>query len=157
MGPDVVHDPATVDELRRHEQFIDDWFATELAELPVLIDVSRDADIPYRWYVRLRGEERDVTAIWFTLGQRTLKYESYVLPSPEEQREQVFEFLLRQNYNLVGAQFGIGPEDAIFLSGEIPVHALDADELDRIVGSIYEYVERYFRTALRMGFGSRLK
>ncbi|MFT5530327.1 MAG: hypothetical protein ACI91O_000335 [Candidatus Poriferisodalaceae bacterium] len=152
----MVHDPASATDLERWGLFLDDWFATELSELPVLLDVTRDAERSNRWYVRLRGEERDVTAIWFTLGQRTLKYESYVLPSPEEKREQFFELALRQNYSLVGVQFGIGPEDALFLTGELPLHALDGDELDRIVGSIYEYVERFFRPLLRLGFGSRL-
>ena len=37
-----------------------------------------------RWYVRLKGDEKDHITIWFTLGQRTLHYETYVLPAPEE-------------------------------------------------------------------------
>ena len=46
-------------------------------------------------------------------------------------------------------------EDAIFLRGELPLAALDEDELDRIVGSIYAYVEQCFRGLLRLGFASR--
>ena len=80
------------------EQMIDEWFAQQKAELPILLDVSRDEDIPRRWYARLKGEERDVTTVWLTLGQRTLKYETYFLPWPETNREQLFELLLRRNY-----------------------------------------------------------
>ena len=70
-------------------------------------------------------------------------------------REQLFELLLRRNYDLVGAQFGIGPEEAIFLTGELPFHAVDEDELDRILGSIWDFVERYWRAALKIGFANR--
>ena len=70
-------------------------------------------------------------------------------------REQLFELLLRRNYDLVGAQFGIGPEEAIFLTGELPFHAVDEDELDRILGSIWDFVERYWRPALKLGFANR--
>jgi|TARA_B100001105_G_scaffold131758_1_gene105501 hypothetical protein len=153
----VTRDAATQDELDTLEQLIDKWLEAQRQELPILRDVLRDDEVPRRWYVRLEGETRDVTTVWFTLGQRTLKYETYFLPAPENNKEQVFELLLRRNYELVGAQFGIGPEEAIFLTGELPFHAVDEHELDRILGSIWEFVERYWSTALRIGFANRLK
>ena len=88
------------------------------------------------------------------MGQRTLKYETYFLPWPETNREQLFELLLRRNYDLVGAQFGIGPEEAIFLTGELPFQSVDGDELDRVLGSIWEFVERYWSAALKIGFAN---
>ena len=151
----VTHEPATPGELDTLEQLIDTWFAKQKHELPILLEVDRDDDIPRRWYVRLEGEARDVTTVWFTLGQRTLKYETYFLPAPEDDREKLFELLLRRNYELVGAQFGIGPEDAIFLTGEIPFHAVDQHELDRILGSVWEFVERHWKAAMRIGFANR--
>jgi len=153
----VTRDVARPDELDALEQVIDDWFRRQQKELPILLDVARDEDIERRWYARLEGEERDVTTVWLTLGQRTLKYETYFLPYPDDNKEELFELLLRRNYDLVGAQFGIGPEHAIFLTGELPFHAVDEDELDRILGTIWEYVERYWRAALKMGFASQLK
>ncbi len=153
----MTRDAATQDELDTLEQLIDKWLEAQRQELPILRDVLRDDEVPRRWYVRLEGETRDVTTVWFTLGQRTLKYETYFLPAPENNKEQVFELLLRRNYELVGAQFGIGPEEAIFLTGELPFHAVDEHELDRILGSIWEFVERYWSTALRIGFANRLK
>ena len=119
---------------------------------PLLIDVTRDDEIQRRWYVRLAGESRDVIAVWLTLRQRTLAYETYVLPSPPHRPEEVADFVLRRNYSLVGAQYGIGAEDALFLTGELPTHCVDEDELDRIVGSLWAYVERDFTTLLRLGF-----
>ena len=153
----MTREAATQDELDALEQLIDKWLETQKQELPILREVVRDADIPRRWYVRLEGEARDVSTVWFTLGQRTLKYETYFLPAPENNREKLFELLLRRNYDLVGAQFGIGPEEAIFLTGELPFHAVDEHELDRILGSIWEFVERHWSAALRIGFTERLK
>jgi hypothetical protein len=153
----VTREAATQDELDALEELIDKWLETQKQELPILREVVRDADIPRRWYVRLEGEARDVSTVWLTLGQRTLKYETYFLPAPENNREKLFELLLRRNYELVGAQFGIGPEEAIFLTGELPFHAVDEHELDRILGSIWEFVERHWSAVLRIGFTERLK
>ena len=42
----------------------------------------------------------------------------------------------------------------MFLVGQLPVDALDEGELDRILGSMFAYVEQFFRPALRIGFAS---
>jgi len=144
-------------ELARVEDVVDAWLANELLSNDAIVDVTRDVEVDRRWYVRLAGDERDFTTIWFTLGQRTLKYESYVLAAPEENHAGLYEFLLRQNFRLVGVRFAIGSEDAIFLTGESPILAVDGDELDRIVGTIFEAVERFFKPMLRIGFASRFK
>jgi hypothetical protein len=108
-----------------------------------------------RWYVRMRGEEKEFTTVWITLGQRTLKYETYVMPAPEENAEQLYEYLLRRNESLVGAHFSIGIEDAMFLRGEMPLRLVDEAELDRMIGTLYATVERIFPVIIRIGFASR--
>jgi hypothetical protein len=108
-----------------------------------------------RWYVRMRGEEKEFTTVWITLGQRTLKYETYVMPAPEENAEQLYEHLLRRNESLVGAHFSIGIEDAMFLRGEMPLRMVDEAELDRVIGTLYATVERIFPVIIRIGFASR--
>jgi hypothetical protein len=108
-----------------------------------------------RWYVRMRGEEKEFTTVWITLGQRTLKYETYVMPAPEENAEQLYENLLRRNESLVGAHFSIGIEDAMFLRGEMPLRMVDEAELDRVIGTLYATVERVFPVIIRIGFASR--
>ena len=75
--------------------------------------------------------------IWFTLRQRTLHYETYVMPAPEENHAAFYEHLLRRNLKLYGAAFAIGDEDAVFLVGQLANAAVDDDELDRILGSLY--------------------
>jgi len=46
----------------------------------------------------------------------------------------------------------IGDEHAIFLAGSLPLHAVTDADLDRVLGSMWAYVERIFRPALRIGF-----
>jgi hypothetical protein len=109
-----------------------------------------------RWYVRLRGEEKEHITVWLTLGQRTLRYEAYVLPAPRDNVAAVYELVLRRNDRLVGAHFAIGVEDAIFLRGELPLASLDEAELDRVIGSLYQYVEANFPALIRLAFASQL-
>jgi Putative bacterial sensory transduction regulator len=139
------------------ERAVDSWLASARADNEVISSIDRDAEVPRRWYVRMRGEEKDVTAVWLTLGQRTLRYETYVMPAPEENHAEFYEHLLRRNDHLVGAHFSIGAEEAVFLRGELPVDALDGAELDRVLGTLYATVERCFRPALAIGFASRLR
>jgi hypothetical protein len=110
-----------------------------------------------RWFIRLAGEEKQVTTIWFHLRERTLHFETQFMPSPEENREQLFEYLLRLNNKLFGVRFSIGDEDAVYLMGQLPWSAVDEDELDRIVGSAYSYTEQWFRPAMRIGYESKFK
>lgn len=108
-----------------------------------------------RWYVRMKGESKDFITVWVTLGQRTLRYETYVMPAPEENVEVFNENLLRRNDALIGAHFSIGDEDAVFLRGDLPLSGLTQQELDRIIGSMYAYTEQAFRPLLYIGFASR--
>ncbi|MBJ7486770.1 MAG: YbjN domain-containing protein [Ilumatobacteraceae bacterium] len=105
--------------------------------------------------MRMRGEEKDFTTIWLLLGQRTLRYETYVMPAPEENAQELYEFALRQNERITGAHFSIGIEDALFLRGELPLGVLTESELDRIIGTMYATVERFFPMLIRTGFATR--
>jgi hypothetical protein len=141
------------------ERRIDEWLAKMSAGDRAIVTVDRAAagdvaDGSARWYVRMRGEEKEFTTLWLTLGQRTLRYETYVMPAPQENAAEVYEQALRRNERLVGAHFSIGVEDALFLRGELPLSALTEAELDRIVGSVYAYVEAAFPSLIRLGFAS---
>ena len=148
------HDEVSLDAL---QLTIDGWLERFSTDNPVIaaVDRAEPGDNERRWFVRMKGEEKDFTTIWLTLGQRTLKYETYFMPAPEENAVQLYEHLMRRNDKLVGAHFSIGLENAVYLRGELPIVALDAEEFDRILGSVYVYVEQYFPTAIRIGFASR--
>ncbi len=145
--------PADLDDLA---QRIDGWLEELRAENPLIEAIDRDDTGERRWFVRLAGEERDHTTVWLHLRQRMLHHESYVLPTPVDDPAGFYEHLLRRNLHLRGVAFAIGDEDANYLIGEIPHAGLGRDDIDRILALHHEAVERCFRPALRLGFGSLL-
>ena len=148
--------PTSTEGLAELDAQIDAWLARQLEENPVVVAVERDEESgERRWFVRVHGEEKDVFTIWFHLRQRTLHYETYVMPAPEENHAALYEHLLRRNLRLYGAAFAIGEEDAVFLVGQLDNRAIIDDELDRILGSMYAWVEQYFRPAMRIGYATR--
>ena len=152
----MTAEPLAAEELDALSALIDEWAAAELAANPVVIAVEFDP-AERRWFVRVTGEEKDVSTIRLTLRQRTLHHETFVLPAPDENQARFYDYLLRRNHEMYGLAFEIGEEDGVFLAGQIDGRAVTEDELDRILGSTYVAVERCFPQALRIGFAASLR
>jgi len=135
---------------------IDAWAERQLAKGEALLAAERqevtDRTASHRWYLRFRGEEKDVITLWLTLRQRTLHHEAQFMPAPEENVAEVYQYLLRCNSDLYGMSFCLGPEDAVYLVVKVPASQLDDDELDRIAGSSLLYVDDHFPTAMTLGY-----
>jgi Putative bacterial sensory transduction regulator len=149
-------DIASPEERAACDAVIQHWSAARLAEGSAVVAVDRQPEAG-RWYLRLRGEEKDFVTVWLTVRQRTLHHEAQVMPAPEVNVEATFEYLLRRNVDLYQMRFALGAEDAVYLVGEIPVNSVTDDELDRIVGSSLAYVDEYFPTAMSIGFAGRYR
>lgn len=147
--------PSSPEELDVLEARIDEFLTRQLEDNEVVRALDRGEPGQRRWYLRLAGEAKPTFTIWFTLGQRTLSFETYVIPAPEENHLAFYEHLLRRNARMFGVAFALGEEDAVFLMGQLANPEIDDEALDRVVGSIYAYVEQYFLPAMRLGFASR--
>ena len=151
--------PATPDELDALEAAIDAWLEAEAADNPMIDAVEKGERVTGHqqrlWYVRLLGEEKDVWTAYWTINQRTFRFETFLMPAPEENEREFYEHLLVRNRDLTGMNLEIGDEHAIFLAGSLPIAAVTDAELDRVLGSMWAYVEKVFRPALRIGFASR--
>jgi len=145
--------PSSPEQLAALSARIEAWLTTQLAENPLVQGVARDGQ-ERRWVIRVAGEEKAISALWLALGQRSLSYETYLMPAPQENHAQLFEHLLRRNHGLRGVSLSIGPEDAVYLVGNVPNQWVDEVELDRVLGTLYQAVELFFRPALRIGFAS---
>ena len=148
--------PASAEELDVLRSLIAAWAEEELRTNPLLVNVEWIPD-DRRWLVRLRGEDKAIITVWLTLRERTLHYETYFMPAPEEDIARCWEYLLRLNARLYAMRFAIGAEDAVYLVGQLPLKAIDVEALDHIIGSAYAYTEQYFRAALAIGFGSQVR
>ena len=108
----------------------------------------------YHWLVRLKGEERPVITIWFSLRQRTVHVETEVMPAPEENLEQLYHFVLAKNAVLREVHLAIGPEDGIYLMAHVPIAEVTVERLDELVGATLTYVDEIFPTIMAMGLPS---
>ena len=113
-------------------------------------------DVEGRWAVRMRQETRDATTVWFDVGERSLSFEAYVLPEPLAPAEVHRQAMIR---NLRGWRcfFATDAENAIVLRGRLSAEQVSLEELDRVLGEIYETIELAFRPMVRAGFPSREK
>jgi hypothetical protein len=122
-----------------------------VATQPWVQTVEYDAEIP-RWYVRFGCEGRDAATIYFDLHQRTLRYELYFMPDPPAHHVELYRFLLQRSHAMYGAHFSVGPDGDVYLVGRTLLEHLDEEQLDRVIGVLYEAVERWFQPAIRIGF-----
>ena len=148
--------PISPEGLSELAEVISGWLDNQLSSKTLVQSVEHNKN-ESRWYVRISGEDKDNSMVLFTLGQRTLHFETYFMPSPEENRQDVFQYLLRKNSKLYGVSFGVGSEEAVYLSGQINSEVISSDTLDWVLGTIYKAVEECFKPALRLGFASRFK
>ena len=148
--------PISPERLSELTEVISVWLDNQLSSKTLVQSVEHNKN-ESRWYVRISGEDKDNSMVLFTLGQRTLHFETYFMPSPEENQQDVFQYLLRKNSKLYGVSFGVGSEEAIYLSGQINSKVISSDTLDWVLGTIYKAVEECFKPALRLGFTSRFK
>ena len=107
-----------------------------------------------RWYVRFGCDGRDAATIYFDLHQRSLRYELYFLPAPDDESRlpALHAWLLRRNHDLYGARFSLGRDGDVYLTGRVALEHLTTEELDRIIGVLYELTERWFQAAVTIAY-----
>lgn len=104
-----------------------------------------------RWAVRMCQEVRNATTTWFEVGDRSLSFEAYVLPAPAE-KEEVHRQVLVRNQRAWRAFFALDGEEAIVLRGRLPEAQVTLEELDLVLGEVYETIEVSFRPLVQSGF-----
>jgi hypothetical protein len=148
---------ADADAAAQLDRIVGEW-ATQWRDGGVLRETAHNAQPDdrgqYHWLIRLRGDEKDVIAVWLTLRQRTVHLETQVMPAAEENREALFRYLLVKNAELRSMRLAIGPEDGIYLMAEVPVGELNVERLDELVGASVVYVDEIFPTAMSIGLAS---
>ena len=107
--------------------------------------------------VALPGEKRLKTACLLTVGTHALEIEAFVMRAPDENREQVYSWLLQRNARMYAVSWAIDSTGDVYLVGRVPLAAVTPDEIDRILGSVLEYADGSFNTLLEMGFGSSIR
>jgi hypothetical protein len=107
--------------------------------------------------VALPGEKRLKTACILTVGAHALAVEAFVMRAPDENREQVYAWLLQRNARTYAVSWAIDASGDVYLAGRVPLASVTADELDRILGCVLDYADGSFNVLLEMGFGSSIR
>jgi Putative bacterial sensory transduction regulator len=119
--------------------------------------VVTDRTATDRWVLRFRGTEKDVIAIWLTLGQRTVLAEAEVMPAPDAAVAAIHELVLTRNASLFGLSYAIGQEHGIYLVSRLPAAAIDVEELDRLCGAIVSELDEVYPTVMTLGFPAHFR
>lgn len=110
-----------------------------------------------RWGIRMAQRCRDFTTIWFTVGQRTVGYEAFLLTDPPHNRADAYRLCLARNRTSWPVAIALDRQGDLSVSGRIPLESLTPAALDQAVGSVYEIIELTFRALLEIGFAGREK
>ena len=107
--------------------------------------------------VTLPGSHKLKTLCNLVVGDHALRVEAFVMRQPDENRLDLWTFLLQRNARMYGVAFCVDAVGDIYLVGRMPLHAVTPDEIDRLLGSVLTYADESFDTMLEIGFGSAIR
>ncbi|HEX2420230.1 MAG TPA: hypothetical protein VHL55_01405 [Acidimicrobiia bacterium] len=111
-------------------------------------DVVYAEEVEGRLAVRMRQTVREATTVWFSVGQRSLLAEAYVVPALEHPHG-AHRLALIRNHISFRANFALDSEGALVLRARVPIERVTAEELSYVLAEIYQAVEASFRLLLR--------
>ena len=120
-------------------------------------ELEHEHPAPGRWLVDLPGTKKLKTVCGLIVGEHALRVEAFVCRQPDENREQLWTFLLQHNARMYGVAFSIDSVGDIYLTGRLPHAAVTPEEIDRILGAVLSYADDSFNTMLEIGFGTSIR
>ncbi|HEX3816138.1 MAG TPA: YbjN domain-containing protein [Mycobacteriales bacterium] len=122
-----------------------------------------DAELTYQrtdegaYLVTLPGTNKLATMCWLVPGAHSLLVEAFVMRRPDENRERLYDFLLQRNSRMYGVAFSVDSAGDVYLVGRVPLPAVTAEEIDRLLGSVLTYADDNFNAMLEIGFASSIR
>jgi hypothetical protein len=110
-----------------------------------------------QFMVTLPGTNRLQTNCWLLVRAHALFVQAFVCRRPDEEHETVYRFLLQRNARLYGVHYALDRIGDIHLIGRVGLHAVTADELDRVLGQVLEAADGDFNTLLELGFATSIR
>jgi hypothetical protein len=109
------------------------------------------------YVVTLPGTHKLKTLCNLVVGDHALRIEAFVMRQPDENREELWSWLLQRNARMYGVAFSIDSVGDVYLIGRVSLPAVTPDELDRLLGSVLTYADESFDPMLEIGFGSAIR
>jgi hypothetical protein len=112
---------------------------------------------PGSFLVTLPGTHKLATMTWLVIGDHSLLVEAFFCRRPDENHEAFWRWLLERNAKMYGVAFSTDVLGDVYLVGRFPLSAVDAEELDRILGAVLTYADEWFDAALELGFRTSIE
>jgi Putative bacterial sensory transduction regulator len=109
------------------------------------------------YVVTLPGTHKLKTLCNLVVGDHALRVEAFVMRQPDENREELWAWLLQRNARMYGVAFSIDTVGDVYLVGRAPLHSVTAEEVDRLLGAVLTYADESFDSMLEIGFGSAIR
>jgi hypothetical protein len=120
-------------------------------------DVEHEERAPGQFLVTLPGTRRLRTHCWLVVRTHALFVQAFVCRRPDDDPAPVYRFLLQRNARLYGVHYMLDRVGDIHLVGRVPLGAVTADEVDRLLGQVLEAADGDFDTLLELGFAGSIR
>ncbi len=133
-----------------------------MSALKVIADFLQSESIDFdqegnTFLITLKGEKKLQTHCALIVGDHSLSINAFVIRKPDENEEKVHHWCMSKNATMYGLAFAINKLGDIYLVGRLPLGAVNAIELDRILGSVLQYSDSSFNPLLEIGFASAIR
>src|SRR5271170_4547878 len=109
------------------------------------------------YLVRLEGTHKLATMAWLMAGEHSLSVEAFFCRQPDENHAAFYRWLLELNGRMYGVHFSLDSVGDVYLTGRLPLSAVSAEDIDRLLGCVLSYSDENFDTALELGFASAIR
>jgi Putative bacterial sensory transduction regulator len=131
--------------------------AEALAAAVAALELDYESPEPGSFLVKLPGQHKLVTMTWLIASAHSLQVEAFFCRQPDENQAEFYRFLMERNGHTYGVHFAIDEAGDVYLTGRLPLAAISADEIDRLLGCVLTYADETFDQALMLGFASAIK
>ena len=107
--------------------------------------------------VTLPGEKKLQTHCALVIGDHSLSINAFVIRKPDENEAAVHHWCMSKNASMYGLAYAINELGDIYLVGRLPLDAVNAQELDRVLGSVMQYSDSAFNPLLELGFANAIR
>jgi len=115
-------------------------------------ELEYNEERPGAFLVKLPGTHKLATMTWLVIGDHSLQVEAFFCRRPDENHERFYKWLLERNARMFAVSFAVDNLGDVYLVGRLPLSAINAEDLDRVLGSVLTSADEWFDTALELGF-----
>jgi len=119
--------------------------------------IDYESSQPGTFLATLPGEQKLQTHCALIVGDHSLSINAFVIRKPDENESAVHHWCMTKNATMYGLAFAINELGDIYLVGRLPLTAVTAQELDRILGSVLRYADSAFNPLLELGFANAIR